>query len=422
MEQPSPTLQERKRQYLLAMRAFEGQDYFAAARTFAVVATEQDLCGRVSAYYAAEASLRLGLQLMQQADFEAAVRSFEQALQFNPRSHSLAQYLACSFAKLQRFDRAIRYSDREVSLRGSESDPRIRLALSQWRDGQQAAAIQSLREGILLQSGQVEWHFQLGVLLSAREEHHDALESFRQVIELAPAHAEALMHMGLCHGALQEPEEAVHYLSLAQLERPHDAKTGLFLAVALKAAAPLETSQPVEVASPTTAPVVGLEDVEELTQIVSDEPEVIEAFVGSPELENDGNLFELLAAVLDRAILRRPRSAELHFHRGQAYGRLGRADQAIASCERAVEIDPGLVQALVTLAKLYLQSERHDDARVRLQQVLDLGYEYADVHFHLGCIYRDRGERQRAKESYHRALQINSGYVAAREALESLAA
>ncbi len=61
MEQPSPTLQERKRQYLLAMRAFEGQDYFASARTFAVVATEQDLCGRVSGYYAAEASLRLGL-------------------------------------------------------------------------------------------------------------------------------------------------------------------------------------------------------------------------------------------------------------------------------------------------------------------------------------------------------------------------
>lgn len=422
MDQPSPTLQERKRQYLLALRAFEGQDYFAAARTFAVVAAEQDLCGRISGYYAAEASLRLGLQLMQQADFEAAVRSFEQALQFNPRSHTLAQYLACSFAKLKRFDRAILYSDREVSLRFSESDPRIRLALSQWRDGQQAAALQTLREGILLQPDQVEWHFQFGVMLSAREEHHDALESFRQVIELVPTHAEALMHLGLCHGVLQEPEEAVHYLSLAQHERPHSAKIGLFLAIALKAAAPLEPSRPLEIATPVTAPVVGLEDVEELTQIVSDEPEVIEAFVGSPELENDGNLFELLAAVLDRAILRRPRSAELHLHRGQAYGRLGRADQAIASCERAIEIDPGLVQALVTLGKLYLQSKRHDDAQIRLEQVLDLGYEYADVHFHLGCIYRDRGEQKRAKESYHRALQINSGYVAAREALESLAA
>ena len=102
--------------------------------------------------------------------------------------------------------------------------------------------------------------------------------------------------------------------------------------------------------------------------------------------------------------------------------RLGRRDLAIEYCERAIEINPHQVQALITLARLYLETDRQDDARTRLQQVLDLGHEYADVYFYLGCIHRDRGQRDQAKTSYHKALQINGGYKAARDALEALAA
>ena len=71
---------------------------------------------------------------------------------------------------------------------------------------------------------------------------------------------------------------------------------------------------------------------------------------------------------------------------------------------------------------MYRQQNRRQEAEVKLLRVLNMGYEYADVYFELGCIYRDQGEHQRARESYHRALEINVGYREARDALESLAA
>jgi tetratricopeptide (TPR) repeat protein len=343
-------------------------------------------------------------------------------LKFDPGHGSLPQYLACCFVRLRRFGDAVRYSDRETAMHAERNDPRIRLALSQWCDGQQESAIQSLRDGISLQPEQVEWHFQLGVLLAAREEHEAAARALRHVIGLKPDHAAALFHLALCCGALNEPLEAVRLLSQAQRFKPHDARIALFLAMASSALSGTPAVPALRLTPPVAMPAVDIEDIEELTIIVRHEPEVVEAFVRLPAVGHDTDIFELLSAVLERAVLREPMRAELHYHQAQIYRRLGKSDLAIASCERAIEIEPKLVQALVTLAKLYLDTDRRMDAQARFQQVLDLGYEYADVHFQLGCIYREQGEKQQAEESYRKALQINSSYGAALEALESLAA
>ncbi len=416
---PSP---ERKRKYHRALRTLRGKDYSAAVAIFAELAAGEDLCGALSRFYAGEACQRLGVEHMQHHDFETAVESFKRAAGFNPQNHTLARYLACCLAQLGKFDQAGRYADGETTLHTAESAPRIRFALCQWRDGQQTAAIQTLRTGTTTQPHNGEWHFQLGVLLAAREEHDSAIAALSQAVELLSRPGVALKHLGLCHGALREAGEAVRYLSLAHQHRPHDATIGLFLAMAAKAASGAGGAPQVPLTLPDAAPVVELADIEELTQLISDEPEVIEAFLSITQTESDADVFELLAAVVDRAALQAPNDADLFYHRARIQRRLGRRDLAIEYCERAVEINPRQVQALITLARLYLETDRQDDAHTRLQQVLDLGHEYADVYFHLGCIYRDRGQRDQAKTSYHKALQINGGYKAARDALEALAA
>jgi tetratricopeptide (TPR) repeat protein len=413
---------ERKHDYQRALRALRSKDYSIALALFSELATGEDLCAALSRYYAGEACQRLGVEQLQQHDFEAAAQSFKRAATFNPQNHSLAKHLACCFAQMGKFEEAGRFADREASHHNAESAPRIRLALCQWRDGQQAAAIQTLRTGTTLQPHNGDWHFQLGVLLAAREAHDSAIAELKRAVELLPNPGEALKHLGLCHGARREAGEAVRCLSLAQQHRPHDAVIGLYLAMAAKAASGAVGAPQVSLTLPDAAPVVEVADIEELTQLISDEPEVIEAFLSLSQTESDEDVFELLAAVIDRSALKAPNDADLFYHRARIHGRLGRRDLAIEYCERAVEINPSQVQALITLARLYLETDRQDDARTRLQQVLALGHEYADVYFHLGCIYRDCGQREEAKTSYHKALQINGGYQAAREALEALAA
>lgn len=415
-------LQQRKRRYCQGMKALDGGDYSAAARVLLEVAAIDDLCGKVSAFYAAQAELRLGLACINERDFDAAAGAFTRALKLSPRNHTLPRYLARCFAQLGRFDESARLSDREVKLNPAGHEPRIRKALSLWADGQQESAIQTLEEGLLEQPGHTEWHFQLGVFWASREQYTEAIDALQQAVQLDSHHSEALAHLGLCYGVIENSDLAVDYLSRAQQQAPHDPLTGLLLAMALRAASDPTAKQDVAVAWPVSPTALELRDIEELTQLITLEPEAMEAFVSLGETESHQDIFELLAAVMDRALQRAPGCADLHYHRAKIYTRLGQCEQALASCERALEIDPQLTQALITQAKLYRQQNRRQEAEIKLLRVLKMGCEYADVYFELGCIYRDQGEHQRARDSYHRALEINVGYVEARDALESLAA
>ena len=74
-------------------------------------------------------------------------------------------------------------------------------------------------------------------------------------------------------------------------------------------------------------------------------------------------------------------------------------------------------QALITLAKLYQQSNRRLDARRRLEEAIGYGVEYADVYHLLGNLYRESGMTDRARHAYRRALSINAHYADAQHAL-----
>ncbi|MCG3138346.1 MAG: Lipopolysaccharide assembly protein B [Phycisphaerae bacterium] len=416
------THQHRKERYRQAMRAFDGRDYSLAGERFAELAGDSDLVGHLSRYYAAECFLRLGLECMTQSDYGSAAGAFHLAIKFNPRSDSLCRYLACCFARLQQYDRAAHHSDREVSLSPDAEAPRIRLALAQWRDGQPERALQTLREGLALQPDQSNCQFQLGVLHAAREEYADALAAFNSVLQQQPEQVDVLLHAALCYGATQQADRAEQLLTTAQRLRPQDARIALYLALARQALDQPAVLPTLRLSVPTASPAVDIAAVEELTELVSNEPEVVDAFIHLPPEGTDENIYELLAAVVERAMNHQPYRAELYFHQARLYARMGRTEQAIASCEKAVEIDPQMVQALITLGKLYRETDRNADATQRLEQVLAMGYQYADVYFHLGCAYRDQGQTERARRFLEAALRVNSRYTAAQEALQTLAA
>ncbi len=422
MDSQCDVSQQTRLLYQGATQAFDERNYAQAGEWFSQLVGDDHLFGLMSRYYAAESFVRCGLEQMKASHFPAAVESFSRAIQYNPKHESLPQYLVGCFYRLRKLDRAIQISDRDTDQHPDQTDPRIRLALTLWSDGQQEKAIHTLREGLLRQPQQAEWYFQLGLMYGAREEFLEAVENLNSAIRLKPDHCDALVNLALCHSALSRHDRAVGLLTKAQQLRPADAKINLWLAMALRAISQTSLVPNVNLVFPQEHSSVEIGDLEELIQMVAREPDVVEAFIAWPELEHENDIFALFSTVLDRALTQQAHRAELHYHRARIHRRMGNDELAIRSCERAVEIDPRGVQALIALAKLYRDTDRNEEAEIRLRQVRDMGYEYADVYYMLGCIYRDWGWGDRARESYDRAIQINTNYRAAREALESLAA
>lgn len=374
------------------------------------------------AYFTGQRELRKGLCLLNAGQFDRAVASLAKAREVNPENRDLAGYLVDALIQ------AGRYKEAATELSGTLSDVpedvagAIRLAYVTWRMGKTQEAIQTLRTSLADHLENSALHFHLGTMLAAVEEFEEAELRFTQAINLDSRNVEALISLALCHGAQRRPDLAVQYLERAQNARPHDAKLAMLLAQAAKAAQQETGFIAVRAEMPPMAPRRNDPAIRELAVLLESDPDFAEAFLALDATEVDDDAYQLLLVTLKLAIERSPQRANLHYLHGQILARLGRSDEAIAAAERAVDLDPRYVQALLLLARLYQSTNRTHDAAARLEETVRLGAEYADTYYLLGNLYRDTGRLDRARWAYQNALRLNNRFEAARAALAALAA
>jgi tetratricopeptide (TPR) repeat protein len=340
----------------------------------AAVAEPTDLVAAVRRYFEARHHVRRGICHLNAGTFAEAAREFTEASEANPQGDALASYLAPALRGNGSQSDDTEDPARVLERRPDDVDARIRHALSMWKSGRSRDAIASLRDGLKQNPEAAELHFQLATLLGACEEAEEAELRFTQAVALCPDHADALVGLAMCEAGRHSPRDALKHLQRAQRLRPGDARVNLLLTMAVQAAGEQRHSAPMLAAMPgPDAPEP--EAVEELSRVIEAEPGFVDAFLSLPASDVDGEVFELLAATLKRALRRQPELADLHYHCGRVLARLGRRDEAIDLTERAVVLDPKFVKALIHLAKLYMQTDRLADAMTRLEESLRLGAE-----------------------------------------------
>ena len=300
------------------------------------------------------------------------------------------------------------------------ADPSIREALALQSIGRKDDAVVVLRRGIAVNSENAELHFQLRVLLAAEDDHEEAELRFTQAINLDRNHTEAHVTLGMCCGVRGAPDEALEHLRQAQSRRPRDARIGMLLAHAAKAARQQGHTVGFCASMPDDEPEQDALGMAELSQVIEEDADFVDAFLSIRLDDVQEGLFGVLLATIRVSLERQPEHADFHFHYGWVPDRLGRRTDAIDANEEAVRLNPRFTRALIELAKLYQATDRRIDAATRLEQAVAAGAEYADVYFMLGNLYRDRGDFDQARGAYGDALRINSEYVAAPEALATL--
>jgi tetratricopeptide (TPR) repeat protein len=379
------------------------------------------LIAAIKAKYEAAACTRRGICLLNAGDFDEAAAAFTRAMELGDTSMSLAACLAACYRALGEPGRSTAALSRAVHGEPDHAAGRIRQALAQWEAGRRDDAILTLREGLRIDPECAEYHFQLGTLLTCLEYYEEAELRFVQALNIDRDHVEALLSLAMCCGLRGAPAESVVHLQRAQARRPHDPRIGLFLSQAVKAVQQQGRTMRVQARMfDDAAEDLDAEGLEELSRIIEQDPDFVDAFLSIPFADVDEKVFGILLRTIQAALERQPEHAELHFHCGRVLERLGDRKAAIYANERAVTLDPSFTRALIELARLYQQTDRQVDAVTRLEQAIAAGAEYADVYFMLGNLYRDAGRPVHARLAYRRALNINDRYEAARKALSSL--
>ena len=117
-------------------------------------------------------------------------------------------------------------------------------------------------------------------------------------------------------------------------------------------------------------------------------------------------------------------TAEAYTFLGWTYSFMGRYDDAIAECHRAIEIDPDFGNPYNDIGSYLIEMGSLDEAIPWLEKATRATrYEsYCFPHYNLGRVYEHKHDWQKAKKCYQASLDHNPRYVLARAALARLRA
>ena len=148
----------------------------------------------------------------------------------------------------------------------------------------------------------------------------------------------------------------------------------------------------------------------------------IDYFKQAYEAQMKGSLEEAVV-LYTRSIEFHP-TAEAFTFRGWTYSFMGRYDEAIAECHKAIEVDPDFGNPYNDIGAYLIELGRFDEAIPWLEKaILAKRYEsYCFPHLNLGRIWEKKGDYLKAAACYENALKANPDYTLARVSLRKLQA
>ena len=150
--------------------------------------------------------------------------------------------------------------------------------------------------------------------------------------------------------------------------------------------------------------------------------EALELFQRAYERQMKGDFDR--AVVLYKQSLAVFPTAEAHTFLGWTYSFLGRVDDAIEECKRAIEVDPTFGNPYNDIGAYLLEKDQVEDAISWFEKALRAPrYEsYCFPHFNLGRVYERKRNVGRALAEYRLALNENPQHVGALQAVRRLIA
>ena len=218
---------------------------------------------------------------------------------------------------------------------------------------------------------------------------------YREVLAVAPRHAEALHFLGVCALQRRQFAEAERLIAEALAIAPDQADALSNHAATLRALGRLEE------ALASYGKALGLR------------PDFAEVLHNRGNVLKDLGRFEEAVASYDDALAVKSDLEQAHYNRCNLLIELGRLQEAVAGFDALLAARSDHAEALNRRAVALLQLERPQDALESCDGALALKPEFAEAWNNRGISLLHLGRLEEAVASYDRALEVKPDYVAA---------
>jgi len=215
---------------------------------------------------------------------------------------------------------------------------------------------------------------------------------YRSILEIDPAHPDALHLMGMIASQKGDYKQAVRLIREAMRVYPGSDIYASNLGNALAHQNLIE------------------EAVDAYREALRINPDSVEAMNNlATNLKESGRVQEALG-YFERALLINPQSAEIHNNMGNALTQVGRLDEAVACFRKAIALKPDYAIAWNNLGSALKQQLCFEQAIDSYSRALQADPEYAEAYNNLGETLADGGHPDEALVFFNKASALKPGF------------
>jgi len=360
----------------------------------------------------------LGHALLEHGEREQAIPHFQKALEIQPEYPEAHNNLGKALAEEGKADQAIPHFKKALELKPGFVEARNNLGVALFQNGQTDEAIAHYQKAIENEPGVAELHYDLGNALLQKGEVNEALESYQRALEINPKYADAHYNLGLALIQRGDVDGAIASYQKAIEDDPYyaDAQNNLGTALIQKGEldeAILHFRRATEI-KPGLAEAhynlgSALLQKNQVDEAIESYQKAIEIKPEYPQARNKLKIALAQKGQIDPGAIRDQKTAdpaEIQYNLGNGFLQKGEMNEAIASYEKALAINPKYAEAETNLGTAHVQKGEIDRAIDHYKKALAINPNFAEAHYDLANVFLQKGEEGEAIAHFQRVLEL----------------
>ena len=302
------------------------------------------------------------------------------------------------------------YDAVETHPRDSAANGKLGMVLEAYSELQGAEI--AYRRAHLLAPSHFDWIYYLAQIRAAQGNCDDAAKLLRKALELNPGYLPARLKLAECLRTSAEWEESGAIYNAILKEHPDSAEGHYGLGKVQMASHNIRAALESYRAACKLSPEFGAAHygLALAYRTLGEEDEAQREFQRYQTNKDKGPpardpLMEALHAL--------NRGAAIQIHSGYDLERAGKLQEAAEAHERALKIDPTVVQAHVNLISIYGRLNEPEKAGEHYHQAIQLAPENVEAHYNYGVLMTGVGRYEEAEQAFREALKVNPFYAEA---------
>ncbi len=392
----------------------------------------------------AEAHYNLGVILMREGNASSAVKEFERTLAIAPKHAQALNNLGVAWDALADTKKALEYFKKATAADPTYTEAFFNQGMSLMKLNKPAEATKAFEAALKLEPGNTAPYVQLGTLYLKQGKRDRAVEAFKKAIETSDAqekadsgfkallkrdvmkrNTDAYRGLALAYLQLGKVDDAVATLKLATEKMPKDASARVALGEAYLAQSNFDgaveqfqkrlelepgTDARLDLARAYTKKRVAKQAEPLYREILKEEPTNRAAKLGLSDLFAAQGRYADAEGILKEMTTSDPNDGQALMRLGLLKSRMQRPDQALEPLEKAVQVNPSLLDARAELAFLLFRGDPANNAGrcvSTMNEILTTDDRHAlALHYRGQCLFT-QGNKQQAEESFKAATRID---------------